>query len=141
MADAPEKQGGGLAGWLVLTQLRAAATLLAWLTRQSRMQDAGRIVERACRSALMKPFPLFAGRLGLLDQTALCARAVQGVDARQRPLVQSMMLLWLVRTRSYAAQLIDLESIDALRFAPDAPRQAAAKNEATSRAATMAGNR
>lgn len=125
---------GRLAGWVVLTQLRAAALVLGLLTKPSRMKDAGRIVERGCRSALLKRFPLFAGRMSIMDQTALCARAAGVLKPQRRALVQSMMMLWLVRTRSYAAQLIDLESLDALRFAPDAKKE-------QQRAATMAGRR
>ena len=98
------------------------------------------MVERACRSALFRRFPLFAGRLSMMEQTVLCARAVGVVSAPRRAMVQSMMFLWLTRTRGYAAQLIDLESLDSLRFVPDVPRQAAEKQEAAEpREATMTG--
>jgi len=122
--------------WLVLAQLRAAAFALDWILKSRRFADAGGMVERACRSALFRRFPLFAGRLSIMEQTMLCARAAGVVSARRRAIVQSMMFLWLTRTRGYAAQLIDLESLDSLIFAPAARRQAA---EARPRAATMAG--
>lgn len=126
--------------WLVLAQLRASALALDWMLGSKRFPDAGRMVERASRSALFRRFPLFAGSLSMMEQTALCARAAGVASAKKRALVQSMMFLWLARTRGYAAQLIDLESLDSLLFAPDVPRQAVEKPEAAqSRAATMAG--
>lgn len=121
---------------LVLGQLRAAAFALDWILRSRRFADAGALVERACRSALFGRFPLFAGSLSMMEQTMLCARAAGVASAPRRAMVQSMMFLWLTRTRGYAAQLIDLESIDSLIFAPAARRQAA---EARPRVATMAG--
>lgn len=128
-----------VAAWLVLNQLRAAALILGWLMRASRMSEAGRIVERACGSPVLASLPLFQGRLSMMQQMALCARAAGVVAAPRRGLIQSMMFLWLTRTRRYAAQILDLESLDAMRFVPHVPRQAAAAQEAKPQAATMAG--
>ncbi len=142
MPDAKNEERGErpLVAWLVLTQLRAAAILLDWIVRPSRMPDAGRIVERACRSAALARFPLFQKRLSMMRHTALCARAAGVVAAGRRPLIQSMMFLWLVRTRGYAAQILDLEALDAMRFAPNTPRQTPAAEEVKApQAATMAG--
>ena len=134
-----------VAAWLVLNQLRAAALILGWLMRASRMSEAGRIVERACSSALLASFPLFQRRLSMMQQMALCARAADVVAAPRRGLIQSMMFLWLTRTRSYAAQILDLESLDAMRFVPDVPAavaqetSAAAQETSASQVMTMAG--
>jgi hypothetical protein len=87
--------------------------------------------------------PLFQKRLSMMDQTALCVRAAGVVTARRRTFIQSMMFLWLTRTRGYAAQLIDLEALDGLRFAPNAPRQTAgaAPDAEAPQTATMTGKR
>ena len=124
--------------WLVLNQLRAAALILGWLMRASRMSEAGRILERACGSPLLASFPLFQGRLSMMEQMALCSRAADVVAAPRRGLIQSMMFLWLTRTRRYAAQILDLESLDAMRFVPDVPA-AATQETSAPQVMTMAG--
>jgi hypothetical protein len=90
---------------VVLVQMVACCCIIASLLRISGWQRVSRIIDLGSRSSWLLRFPLFHLHYSI-EHLSRLADMASSVCPRNRCLVRSMVLLWLLRTRGESAEVV-----------------------------------
>jgi hypothetical protein len=89
----------------ILVQMVAFCCIIASLLRISGWQRVSRLIDSSSRSSWLRQFPLFHLHHSI-EHLSRLADMASSVCPRNRCLVRSMVLLWLLRTRGESAEVV-----------------------------------